>query len=630
MVDWPWMRTVLLPRPSKRAFRTARQAHWGWLSLDCPDTTDEQLKAPWGSRLHRVAQAVHPQQNNYTLARQYAERMMDQAEALMPGFCQWSGGADFRFALLFHLQFFLINHGLPFYYPAMQRLQARKQTQALVVHGYLTPDLLTRLQQDYGLDSSMTGDSPVRWTCRSALSRSRLNQKLRQWRNAAEQKAPALSPPWTGLSREPVSGGVLALLSHQVHQAVLTPTVAALASRYPVIWLPTRPNLSVSPAQAVAAGQQQVVAAGWATDALAPDERLDAALAHFNGVAQRVAGLRSDVDRQFCYNQLDLLMDLAEKWLRLAAVVQMYQPAVVLGCMEYGTDGCLASMLRAQYPFRLINVQHGFISPGGAMDGLAFDDFLIWNAESAARIADNGYQRPETLRVLGNPDWEVLAANVQAAVGSPALSRVLDWKGSARLLGAYTQCIQGYSTGEVKRAYVQALLCYVQAHRDVKLLIKPHPLEDDDIVAQVVAQAEPSVQERVRMLRGSELSLWESFQAVDVVTSVFSAVLVDALYLRKPAVALDFSDTLAQQHIPLHTSTAVVRDPAQVTAALNQALAQAQAGEQVQAGMPPSAVQDGGAGARGDIHEADPLARLVPRFTQPYADRVRQVLFGPE
>ena len=255
-----------------------------------------------------------------------------------------------------------------------------------------------------------------------------------------------------------------------------------------------------------------------------PDNhRLRQVIQHVEQLLEAIGRLPRKQDQNFCLSQLDLLLEICRKLLVFEAALQQLKPHTLMGCLEFNLYGVLASLFKEQYRYQLINIQHGIVAPTWTLDGLCFDQYLIWNAKTADVILQEDYSHPASLRIVGNPKWEALERLIRHGTPSDEYLKLMKWKGDAPLIGAYTQYIRGYSTQLSKQTYIQALIQYLKNHPDVKLLIKKHPLETDSLVDEWITAS--GLTDRIRVYNATELPLWELLKAVDLVTSIFSAML---------------------------------------------------------------------------------------------------------
>ncbi|WP_303673630.1 hypothetical protein [Vampirovibrio chlorellavorus] len=593
-------RHFLLFKPSQRALKLARRSWIGPIHCYYPDNIKPNWKKPpFACTVIGQPLQIPAGQNIYHVAYTYANAILDEIDRLLPSFFH-VGDWDFRFAFRFNLQFHLAYQGLPMLYSMLHdRTQARPSGLTLI-DSHLTPDLVCEFSSTFGLGQPQC---PIQ--CRSTLGSDRLMRKLRQWQEQA-----LLAGTMDGVELAPETGGLLAVIPHQEHLALLAPVLDGLQGDEGVRVLALTAKIAI-PAE----GLRKIKGTLCQLSGLSQNRHFESALAHFESLRMQIGKLAQG-QRQFCYTQIDLLSDLVEKFLAFEATMARLQPATVLGCLEFNLYGAFLSMMKQQVPqaFQLINAQHGIVGPSWTVDGLWFDDYFLWNRQTAESLRENGYPVTGRLHVMGNPKWETLAQQVASEPPSSEYENLMAWKGSAPLIGVYTQSLHGYSTGRIKKAYLLSLLNYLRHNPQCKLLIKRHPLETDDIVETVVKAS--VFADRVYVCEPEALPLWETLKAVDVVTSVFSATLCEGLYLQKPTLAIDFDQVMAIQQIPWPDDPAfIVTEPQALNVALDAALAMA---------LTMSDASSSGQNAA-DVSRWD---SIVPRFQFPhtqstYAQRVQ-------
>jgi hypothetical protein len=427
------------------------------------------------------------------------------------------------------------------------------------------------------LSNIWDGMSPHPIQLKTTITTGMILRKLKEWQREAIQLKPDNS------------GGAWALMTHAEHLNLLQPALDVLSESQDSHYLVAGQTIKLP---------NQIV---HSLPSIPQGNRLEQCIRHIQDLLNQIQRLSKD-DQIFCLSQMDLFLDLCKKLLIFEGFLQQHQPQTVIGCLEYNSFGVIAGLLKEQYGYRLINVQHGIISPMWAFDGMRFDDYLIWSKTTAEVLQQEQYPNPASFRIVGNPKWEVLETTIRQQNPSPVFQEIMDWKKNTPLVGAYTQALQGYSTTGTKVQYVDALLKYLKTHSDVKLLIKKHPLENDSIVSDLVSVS--GLQDRVRVFSASELPLWESLKAVDVVTSVFSATLLEALYLRKPTIAIDLENTIAKQEIPMAEALRVVTQMESLQGTLDEAF------------------------KTNHSFSVSDVQNLVPRFENTYQERVKEALFN--
>ncbi|MCE3234613.1 MAG: hypothetical protein K0Q50_793 [Vampirovibrio sp.] len=572
-------RRFLMTKPSSRALRLARQNWLGPIQCYYPDNLTPAWKnIPFATRLIRQPLQIPLRPNIYQVARRYADDILNDIERLLPDFFQ-IGDWDFRFAFRFNLQFHIAYQGLPLVYSMLQE-QSPPASALTLVDCHLTPDLVYRFAEDMGIGKPKY---PLRSL--STLHSERLMRKLSQWKSQAISQ-----------EEETFSGGTLAVIPHSEHLELLKPILGVLKEQEPVRLLNIHSKLRLSEQQFDGMTVQHL-------SGLRLGPQLEIALHHFKKLRDEVQRLPAK-QRHFCYTQIDLLADLAEKFMSFEATIRRLQPDTVIGCLEFNLHGAFLSMLQKQSPgFRLMNLQHGIVAPTWTVDGLRFDDYFLWNKQTAKSLEQNGYPVGHRMHVIGNPKWEALADQVASETTSAEYDKLLAWKGDAPLIGAYTQCLQGYSTVQIKKDYLLSLIGYLQYNPNAKLLIKRHPLETDDVVDTVVRAS--GCQDRIQVYESERLMHWEILKAVDIVTSVFSATLYESLYLQKPTLALDFDRVIETQQIPWPGECLTVTEPKSVNAALDYWLT-----------LEPD---------KWRFLTANQFTSIVPRFNIPFALRFRQL-----
>jgi hypothetical protein len=559
----------LLPKMSKRGARLARASSLG--HIHCLYLAE---KKQWPNFWLTRFEAVQPEQlakhNTYFIARQVADQVVAQVQALLPDFFECAG-LNLQALFRFQLQTFFAYSLLPLLASGLRKIPAGSPV--TLIDSRISAKILQTL-----MDILPEANSQE-FFFKSTTTPKNVEGKLRQWQNEAQ----ALTPP-----KE--TGGAWGFISHPEHFKLTDPVLDALAETQAIryIWGHEKAPEADQPLLTLAK-----------LPPLPDSPSLHLWIQHFNDLLKAIQTLGKD-EKPFCLSQMELLMELCRKTLLFEGFVQQHQPQALVGCLEYNPFGVIARLLRQKAHYRLINVQHGIVSPIWKLDALHFDDYLIWNEQTAQVLQAENYPNPNGLHILGNPKWEALEEAIQSEKTSATFEEIMRWKGTAPLIAAYTQALQGYSTAQVKMQYIEALLAYLRENPQFKILIKKHPLEQDTIAEDLVLAN--GLAERVRILPARELTLWESLKAADVVTSVFSATLLEALYLRKPVVAIDLENTIARQCIPVSSALRVVTQKDRIGPALAEAIATTPHNQLT--------------------HD------LAPRFEENYRQRVRQALFS--
>ncbi len=340
--------------------------------------------------------------------------------------------------------------------------------------------------------------------------------------------------------------GALILVSHAKELPFLNDAVACMvAAKQPVTLFSTQPVPALLPQQLASlwpALAENITVLSCA-DLPKQQKYIKAHLTHVRD--KKIAAIQSaiqhnslsDSQQAVLWQALATVLKLHQHRLWLQAAVEKTSPKTVVGCMEKNVRPSLLSPLQSRYGFKLVNIQHGILPRCHNLDIHKFDGFIVFNELSKHVAIADGYAQPETIYAVGNP---AMRPPIADDMTTDTVNKILLWKADSPLLGAYTQLHKGYLTPAVCAQYLDVLCDYLTHRPHVKLLIKQHPLDTSTMVADTLAKY-PELTERVWVASSTELTLNQSLALVDGVTSICSTVLLDALYLYKPCVALDFS-----------------------------------------------------------------------------------------
>jgi hypothetical protein len=383
--------------------------------------------------------------------------------------------------------------------------------------------------------------------------------------NFRRRTAPLLVPKF---SKPPV----LLVMSAPVHYELARAALDNLEADYTIV------IYFANPAKLDQSFRQHLAQRYFTVDAhtLMPTERLiKGACAYFNQRLQLIANLPVPTPLKDALNaELDQVGDTVRIMALLETVLAAVRPVAVLGCMEKNRLSAAFKTLQARYGYRLINFQHGIMPLTHNMDWLQFDRFFVWNPLTRNVVRQDGYPCPDdSLAVVGNPFWEQHASPSDKLLSKKA-QEIIAWKGESPLIGAYTQYAGDYLTHEVRKNYLKVLFSYLEARPTVKMLIKKHPLETDLLVEALLAQA-THLQGQIMLCAGQALDLWESFSLIQLSTTICSTTLLDSLGVNVPAVALDFTDIIANigYGYDQELGITIIKDPQAVPALLDALLA---------------------------------------------------------
>lgn len=148
----------------------------------------------------------------------------------------------------------------------------------------------------------------------------------------------------------------------------------------------------------------------------------------------------SPQDQAFLALFIDTCFLLLKQFLRLEAVIDRLRPQAVMACMDKDSFGIMLQELRKKQPLKLLNYQHGIMTAKSSLQLFHFDAFMVWNRLTHDMVLQGAYGHPDTIYTVGNPLWRPLDIRDPANQAQPERVReILDWKGSDRLVVAYTQ-----------------------------------------------------------------------------------------------------------------------------------------------------------------------------------------------
>jgi len=495
--------------------------------LLCITVKQSKSKLPANAQWQLLPESTTPPQAIYAKARRLIDDQTDTIKAYLPDFFKNAElQLDYEPIHKMNRQQMLAITGLPFLSSCFESFVNAQATanlasaseatlaalKPIIMDSPITPGLLSEkmlAEQQFPAFTALF--SPV-----DPLS----PQDFKRRRSAL--KTPAFDKPT-----------VLLVMSAPVHFKLAQAALETLANAYTVV-------IYFASAEKVDAELRQTLSQQYFTidgSTLMPDERLIRnACNYFNRRMLQIANLEVPATlREALLSELDQMGNTIHIMCLLETVLTHIRPVAVMGCMEKNRMSIAFKMLRERYKFKLMNFQHGIMPLTHNMDWQHFDRFFVWNPLTRNVLLKDGYAHPDSIAIVGNPFWANTQKANQSAL-SPKAQEIADWRGDSLMIGAYTQYASGYVTPELRRTYLKA-------HPHVKLLIKKHPLETDHLVEEMLAQTQ--LQERVMLCAGRELDLWESFSLIDFSTTICSTALLDSLQVKVPAMALDFTDIIA-------------------------------------------------------------------------------------
>lgn len=254
---------------------------------------------------------------------------------------------------------------------------------------------------------------------------------------------------------------------------------------------------------------------------------------------------------------LDHVITLAENFLTAQTLCNtMVNPKNIVGCFEKNSLGPILSHLCQTNNITLHNVEHGRIFDTRTLDLMAFDNFVVWDKDVATLARAEG--SPSHLSIIGNPDEPGHCPTLDES--NPEIQQLVKWLKGRKLILATTQSYRGYYTAKLKQQYLKTLFDYGQQRPDVCLLIRTHPAETDTMVADMIAKQPVNNRSRIRSQHPSTLSYKALLPLVNVVTSVYSTTVLEAVWYGVPSLAIDPHGINAFTGMPMGTLCVATSD----------------------------------------------------------------------
>lgn len=238
--------------------------------------------------------------------------------------------------------------------------------------------------------------------------------------------------------------------------------------------------------------------------------------------------------------QLSFVTKLLKHIARLDNIIATLKPKAVLACMDVDAFSLMLMELQKKYAFKTVNYLHGPAPSLAHGDLLHYDAFMVWSERTKQNLIEDGYADTQTLRVVGNPTWkEERDISLLPADNPTLVNEITQWKAQDKLITAYSQSPGNCTSITMRTRFFEVLAKYLETHPNVKLLVKKHPNEFDNLPEEVLASF--NIQGRYRVFKAKEFSLLDSFKVATVLTSICSTVLLEGLYYQLPAFAIDFA-----------------------------------------------------------------------------------------
>lgn len=320
-------------------------------------------------------------------------------------------------------------------------------------------------------------------------------------------------------SRTHASGSILAVLRQPVHARLLRPVEDELASRGG----PGVEIIRVGRA-ARAAGRGATLDRYLDRRAIGPLLRTPLPPAGALGAAwQPLVG--STAGRLAVATRAELrVLRIAAVGLR--AALESLEPAVAVTYDEVGRWGRLLAMAAMTAGVPSADLPHAEAVDEVAMRGMPFDAVAVFGPVAAERVASAGIP-PERITVVGSTALDALAARAATGPRKP---------GGRRIVFA-SQYLGGVMTRDLKTRTVAAAIEAVAAAAPAELVLVPHPVEDDRILAEAAARPSPDG----ITVRRSSGSLHDELPGAWLLVTGSSQSVIDAAAVSVPALTLNLT-----------------------------------------------------------------------------------------
>lgn len=243
--------------------------------------------------------------------------------------------------------------------------------------------------------------------------------------------------------------------------------------------------------------------------------------------------LRADLSRLFRHHlaRLHLYTDV---YLEL---FEYSRPGHVVVADDTTTQGRIAVLAAQLLRIPTLNIQHGAIADVQHYRYAIADRIAVWGEHDRDLLLRNDVPE-EKIVITGQPRFDDLGrrthdtAELRLQFGVPASHRVLLW--------ATTPFVPrlSYDFPDRNRRYLQALLDLLVRESSWNLVIKLHPRDQRVDYEAVLAEVEPAVRSRVRILQEEDIQ--QLLPIAEVLLAWNTSVIQEAVLMEKPIIGLNF------------------------------------------------------------------------------------------
>jgi hypothetical protein len=153
------------------------------------------------------------------------------------------------------------------------------------------------------------------------------------------------------------------------------------------------------------------------------------------------------------------------------------RPGVMATFNEIGRSSRLLPAAARRRGIPSLDIAHAEAADADAIRGIAYDRIAVFGP-AAARVMQRAGVDPERVIQVGAPRFDELLRRHPEVPPMPAARRVV----------FASQWITGAMTAEVKRRTLEVALAAAAAADAQELVVRPHPIERDDVTATVLAR----------------------------------------------------------------------------------------------------------------------------------------------
>lgn len=247
----------------------------------------------------------------------------------------------------------------------------------------------------------------------------------------------------------------------------------------------------------------------------------------------------------------------------LHSLFQAWKPRVILSCDVNDPRSRLVQLMGERKGVPSIDVQFGFYNV----------DDTEWCFQLGQIVAATGSYNQATLRVHGVPDQKIVVT------GTPRYDKIEDWAKSADVESIREQygisanqkfvlfASQPYYYGsfaslESRNQMIRALFSEARDVQAIKVVVKPHPLEDQSEIDRLVDEY-PGI-----IKISGRANIRPLIVACDAFVTFYSQTAFDAMVLDKPVMNLDFPRAYEYRGFREWGATYLASDASEVAAFL--------------------------------------------------------------